>query len=75
MFLARYLSLELSGRQRQATRPGPVVLLYCHRPEPGGLPLALRLSEGLGFSDALSLEDFSDFLKGCAYSTQWKWNI
>ncbi|CAD5373597.1 hypothetical protein RA210_U390015 [Rubrivivax sp. A210] len=22
----------------------------CHRPGPGGLPLALRLSEGLGFT-------------------------
>ena len=32
-----YSTFELSGRQRQDARPGP-----------GGLPLALRLSEGLG---------------------------
>jgi Arc/MetJ family transcription regulator len=27
----------------------------CHRPGPGGLPLALRLSEGLGFRVAVSV--------------------
>ena len=37
MRFLRSLTFELSGRQRQGARPGL-----------GGLPLALRLSEGLG---------------------------
>ncbi len=44
----RRLTFELSGSQRQDARPGPLKMCVHHRPGPGGLPLALRLSEGLG---------------------------
>ncbi len=42
------LTFELSGSQRQATRPGLVKMYRVPPAGLGGLPLALRLSEGLG---------------------------
>ena len=43
------LTFELSGRRRQDARPGLAKKCTAYRQTgPGGLPLALRLSEGLG---------------------------
>ena len=42
------LTFELSGRQRQDARPGLRKCTAYRQTGPGGLPLALRLSEGLG---------------------------
>ena len=54
------LTFELSGRQRQDARPGPVKM-YTVPPDrtgPGGLPLVLRLSEGLGVTARCPVECF-----------------
>ena len=40
-------NVELSGRQRQDARPGLAKMYAYRQTGPGGLPLALRLSEGL----------------------------
>ena len=42
------LTFKLSGRQRQGARPGLAKMYRVSPDGPGGLPLALRLSEGLG---------------------------
>ena len=42
------LTFELSGRQRQDAKLGLVKMYEYHQPGLGGLPLVLRLSEGLG---------------------------
>jgi hypothetical protein len=46
----RRLTFELSGRRRQDAKPGMVKMYEYHQPGLGGLPLVLRLSEGLGVS-------------------------
>ena len=47
-FCLRGLTFELSGRRRQDAKPGLVKMYEYHQPGLGGLPLVLRLSEGLG---------------------------
>jgi hypothetical protein len=47
-FIVRGLTFELSGQQRHAARPGLWKMCAHPRPRPGGMPLVLRLSEGLG---------------------------
>ena len=42
------LTFELSGRRRQDARPGLVKLYPYHQTGPGGLPLGLASTEGLG---------------------------
>ena len=42
------LTFELSGQRRLAARPGLWKMCPHPRPRPGGMPLVLRLSEGLG---------------------------
>ena len=44
----RGLTFEVTGRRRQDARPGLVKCTVYHQPGPGGLPLALRLTEVLG---------------------------
>lgn len=46
--LPRGLTGELNGRQRQDAKPGPVKMYRVPPPGLGGLPLVLKLSEGLG---------------------------
>ena len=52
------LMFELRGRRRQDARPGLAKMYTVLPAGPGGLPLALRLSEGLGFN-TVALEEFS----------------
>ena len=47
LFCRLSLTFELTGRQWQDAKPGPVKMYRYHRPGLGGLPLALRLTEGL----------------------------
>ena len=48
MLVLRRLTFEVRRDRRQDARPGLVKMYAYHQPGPGGLPLALRLSEGLG---------------------------
>ena len=46
------LTFEVRRDQRQDARPGPVKMYAYHRPGPGGLPLGLASTEGLGVKRA-----------------------
>ena len=46
------LTFEVRRDQRQDARPGPVKMYAYHRPGPGGLPLGLASTEGLGLTGA-----------------------
>ena len=50
--LIRGLTFELSGRRRQDARPGLAKMYRVPPDRAWWLPLALRLSEGLGFTGA-----------------------
>ena len=48
MFLLRRVTFEVRRDQRPDARPGLVKMYAYHQPGPGGLPLGLASTEGLG---------------------------
>jgi hypothetical protein len=47
----RCLTFEVRRDRRQDARPGLVKMYAYHQPGPGGLPLGLASTEGLGVAD------------------------
>ena len=58
------LTFEVRRDQRQAARPGLVKMYAYHLPGPGGLPLGLASTEGLGVTGQVSAfaEHFFDVM-------------